>query len=85
VSRERQAAAPLPSAWIFADEKGGPLRRQNFRRRVWEPLAKLAGVPGLRFHDLRHLCASLLMARNVHPRVVQSIVGHVDVGTPLAV
>ena len=83
--RDRQSVSPLPSAWIFSDEKGGPLRRQNFRRRVWGPLAKVAGVPGLRFHDLRHSCASLLMALNVHPRVVQSILGHADVGTTLAV
>jgi len=83
--REAQSASPHPTAWIFADEKGGPLRRQNFRRRVWEPLARAAGVPGLRFHDLRHSCASLLAARGVHPRVVQSILGHADVQTTLQV
>ncbi len=30
----------------------------------------------MRFHDLRHCCASLLLAQNVHPKVVQEILGH---------
>jgi len=33
-------------------------------------------LPTLRFHDLRHSCASLLMAQGVHPRVVMEILGH---------
>jgi integrase len=35
-----------------------------------------AGLPDIRFHDLRHSCASLLLAQNVHPRVVMAILGH---------
>ncbi len=34
------------------------------------------GLPDVRFHDLRHSCASLLLAQNVHPRVVMEILGH---------
>ena len=33
-------------------------------------------MPDIRFHDLRHSCASLLLAQNVHPRVVMEILGH---------
>ena len=35
-----------------------------------------AEQPDIRFHDLRHSCASLLLAQNVHPRVVMEILGH---------
>ena len=34
------------------------------------------GLPDMRFHDLRHSCASLLVAQGVHPRVVMEILGH---------
>lgn len=33
-------------------------------------------MPHIRFHDLRHTCASLLLAQGVHPRVAMDILGH---------
>ena len=35
-----------------------------------------AGIRRIRLHDLRHLCASLLIAQQVHPRVIMEILGH---------
>jgi integrase len=40
-------------------------------------------LPHLRFHDLRHTCASLLLARNVHPKVVAARLGHSSVRVTL--
>ncbi len=37
----------------------------------------------MRFHDLRHCCASLLLAQNVHPKIVQEILGHTQIATTL--
>jgi integrase len=37
---------------------------------------KPAGLPRIRFHDLRHTAASLLLAQGVHPRLVMAILGH---------
>jgi integrase len=35
-----------------------------------------ANLPKMRIHDLRHTCATLLLAQGVHPKVVQEILGH---------
>lgn len=68
---------------IFAGRDGAPLRRNNFRRRVWLPATQRAGLGGLRFHDLRHTAASLLIAQNVHPKVIQARLGHSSIGVTL--
>ena len=39
-------------------------------------LAKRAKISGASFHPLRHTCASMLLARGVHPKVVQEMLGH---------
>jgi integrase len=39
-------------------------------------LLKRAGLPAMRFHDLRHVSASLLLVQGVHPRVVMETLGH---------
>ncbi len=83
--RAMLGALPHPERFVFTDERGGPLRKSNFNRRVWRPLVVRAGLHAeLRFHDLRHSFASFLLARGVHPRVAQSMLGHADVGTTLA-
>jgi len=83
--RQQQPATPHPSAWIFADWNGAPLRRQNFASRTWRPLVQRAGMVGVRFHDLRHAAASFLLAAGVHPRVAQQILGHSDIATTMAI
>ena len=60
---------------VFTTWEGGPLEYQNVRRQCLLTLGR-AGIEGVRLHDLRHLCASLLLARNIHPRVVMEILGH---------
>jgi integrase len=39
-------------------------------------LVQKSGVRRIRFHDLRHTCASLLLAQGVPPRVVMDVLGH---------
>jgi integrase len=42
-------------------------------------LLKKAGLPEIRFHDLRHSTATLLLSKGVHPKVVQEILGHSEI------
>jgi threonine/homoserine/homoserine lactone efflux protein len=46
-------------------------------------LIKQASLPDLRFHDLRHTSATLLLAQGVHPRIVQERLGHADISMTL--
>lgn len=56
---------------------GGPLRHQNFYKRVWQPALQTAGIkPGFRVHDLRHTCAALLITQEAHIKAVQNHLGH---------
>ena len=43
---------------------------------VFDQLTRQAGVRRIRFHDLRHTCASLLLAQGVPPQVVMDVLGH---------
>jgi integrase len=62
---------------VFTAPQGGPLREQKFTDRFFKPAAAKAGLPhGLRFHDLRHTCASLLIARGASVKAVQAQLGH---------
>ncbi len=44
--------------------------------RRFQALLAAAGLPRMRFHDLRHGAASLLLAQGVHPRVIMEMLGH---------
>ena len=56
---------------------------RNLIRRSFAPMLKRAGLPRIRFHDLRHTAATLLMAQSVHPKVVSEMLGHSRISTTL--
>ncbi len=51
--------------------------------RPFAELLRAAGLPKMRFHDLRHSCASLLLAQGVAPRVVMETLGHSRISVTL--
>ena len=66
-----------PEALLFTAPGGGPLRIENFRRRVWFPALEAASLPGnVRIHDLRHTCAALLIADRAQAKEVQAHLRH---------
>lgn len=70
--RSRLRATPHGEVLVFSDSKGGPIRRQNFTRRHWWPMREEARLGQMRFHDLRHGAATLLVSMGVHPKVCRS-------------
>ena len=68
---------------VFTAPQGGPLRRRSFRKRFWLPaVAASVGQP-MRFHDLRHTHAALLIAANTHPKLLHARLGHTSIKTTL--
>lgn len=61
---------------VFTDEAGGPVRPENLRRRNFARVLRAAGLPRMRLHDLRHTYATLSLGAGIHPRVVQTQMGH---------
>jgi integrase len=88
--RERQGAerAAAGDNWndnglVFTTTIGTPIRRVKLHRESWKPLLRRAGVRDVRFHDLRHTCATLLLTKGVHPKIVSEMLGHSSVAITL--
>src|SRR5215212_1831230 len=52
-------------------------------RSSFKPLLKKASLPDIRFHDLRHTCATLLLGKGVHAKFVQELLGHATISTTI--
>lgn len=84
---------PLPSgagpqALVFTTPSGTPIRQALFYRRFFKPAVRAALPPekhGLRFHDLRHTCASLLIREGAHPAAIKGRLGHEKIATTIDV
>jgi integrase len=80
--RARQAMERLAAGerWVdldlvFPSKRGSLADGPNVTHRFHKLLTR-AKLPPMRFHDLRHACASLLLVQGVHPRVVMETLGH---------
>ncbi|HWI05301.1 MAG TPA: tyrosine-type recombinase/integrase, partial [Acidimicrobiales bacterium] len=72
-------AMPGGDGLVFPSLEGEPMRRSNFRRRVWEPATAQVGMSGFRFHDLRHTAATLAAASGASLRALMARIGHASV------
>lgn len=61
---------------IFSNQTGEPLEYRVVVRRHFKPIVRAAGLEPLRPYDLRHTCATLLLASGEHPKVVAERLGH---------
>jgi integrase len=75
--RDRPGADKL----VFVAPGGGPLRASHFRRRVWAPAVKAAGLEGFTFHGLRHSAVGFMIELGTHARVIQQRAGHASIRT----
>lgn len=63
---------------VFADVEGKPLNPPSLSRDFGR-IAKKANLNGVRFHDLRHTFASLMLLRGAKPKVISEALGHASV------
>ena len=64
---------------MFASETGEPVNRHHLSSRRFKALLRRAQLPEIRFHDLRHTCATLLLTKNVNPKIVSEMLGHATI------
>lgn len=64
---------------VFPSERGTPLDGGNMVKRFLLPALRAARLPHVRFHDLRHTYASLLIAQGAHPKLISEQLGHASV------
>lgn len=71
-------------AWglVFTTTIGTPLDGRNVSHRFVELLGR-AGLRRIRFHDLRHSAATLMLAQGVSPRVIMETLGHSQIGVTM--
>lgn len=83
---DRLAASEWGNSWdlVFTKADGNPFNAWDvvaqFKRHL-----KTAGLPDMRWHDLRHSCASLMLASNVHARTIMETLGHSQISTTMNV
>ena len=68
---------------VFASEIGEFLDRRYLTSHRFKALLKRAQLPEIRFHDLRHTCATLLLSSNVNPKIVSEMLGHATIAITL--
>ena len=68
--------------FVFTNESGGPLDPHALTKQ-FKRYSKKAGLPEIRFHDLRHTHASLLLEQGIHPKAVSERLGHSQISITL--
>jgi integrase len=67
------------SELVFTDTHGHLIMPSVFRKVYYKRLFKQIGLPDLRFHDLRHTFATLLLANGINVKVVSEALGHANI------
>lgn len=83
---ERLRAGP---AWadndlVFATSLGTPIEPRNLSR-FFHSVRERAGLGGVRLHDLRHTCITLLLSMGTPPHIVQAIAGHSHIDVTMTI
>src|SRR5205807_2783516 len=65
--------------YVFCSSTGRYLSPGHNALVQLKKLLEKAGLPDIRFHDLRHSAATMLLSEGVHPKVVQEILGHSEI------
>jgi integrase len=77
------AREPNELGLVFPTPRGSVWRKDNFMARVFRPAVRRAELAPLRFHDLRHTYAALMVAAGAHPKLLQAQLGHTSINVTL--
>jgi integrase len=80
-----RGTVPSIDDFVFTNDEGKPLDAGNLRDRVFRPLLAKASVPMIRFHDLRHTFATLLLGKGTNPKLVSEMLGHSNISMTLGI
>jgi integrase len=69
--------------YVFCSSVGEHIHPGHNILEEFKKLLKKAGLPDIRFHDLRHSAATMLLGMGIHPKIVQERLGHHDIGTTM--
>lgn len=86
--RQREECLHAGDAWhdrdlVFCTQTGGYLISSNVDT-AYKRLVARSGLPRIRFHDLRHTAATLMLLRGIHPKIVSEMLGHASVAITLS-
>lgn len=68
---------------VFSSTTGTIINPTNLRKRSFAPLLVQAGLPHMTFHQLRHTAATILLLKNVNPKIVSEMLGHASIAITL--
>jgi integrase len=68
---------------VFPSSLGRPQDGSHLLYGLFHPLLERLGLPIIRFHDLRHTAATLLLGRGIHPKIVSEMLGHSTIAITL--
>lgn len=74
-----------PDSLVFSDRWGDPINPWHVTEREFKPLLRREGLPVIRFHDLRHTFASMMLSEGVRVDIVSRMLGHSTPAVTLSV
>ncbi len=83
IRRQLFARTPNQLGLVFPSSGGRILNDDNFRHRIFAPAVRRSGLGPVRFHDLRHTYAALMVAAGAHPKYLQAQMGHSSIRVSL--
>jgi integrase len=88
-ARQAEVRLALGPAWedqdlVLPNAVGRPMDAMNLLHYHFYPLLKRAGLPRVRFHDLRHTAATIMLGEGINPKVVSERLGHANVSITLS-
>lgn len=79
----RITAPVSPHDFVFCNPDGNPMDPDHLVSKEFHPTLSMAGIRQIRFHDLRHTFATLLIAQGENPKFIQRQMGHASIQTTL--